>query len=389
VHQTLIDVVFGPIRNPDHRATNPVTAFKKHFLKNLATAVRTDPAFVDDAARSARIAAWAAVPGAGLSFEDQVGSILAVATVFGFLQDSTPVKVSPAGVKVVDPPPASSIGGLVTTEADTEAAGNPTRSRVTLDHRIDARGRGHWVVNVPGTQEWGVGMPPNPSDATANLRTMAGVESSLYPAVTAAVASAMKKAGVRPGSEPVMLVGHSQGGLVAARLAANAQFRTRFNVTHVLTVASPESRIKIPKSVQALSIEHRADPVPRLDTKTEPEASNRTRAYLDPRSMMPPDKKGVADEHDGRRYAKSSTAHLGRGNTDPALRQWYSRTEGFMGGSDTRYSYNLSRPQPPSAPVSRPAPSPAPTPPPPPKPTPTPTPAWMNPRPWTAQTPAG
>lgn len=381
--QTLLDVALGVARNPGHAPTNPFTAFKKHFSQNLATAVREDPAVVDDAIRTARLVAWAVFPAAGLSFESQVGSLLAVSTFFGFLEDSTPLKVSPAGVSAVHPPPASSIGGLVTAEADTESAGNSSRSKLTVDHRIDAQGRGHWVVNVPGTQEWGAAMPPNPSDATANLRTMAGLESSLYPAVTTAVAAAMKKAGVKPGSEPVMLVGHSQGGIVAARLASNAQFRTRFKVTHVLTVASPESRITIPKSVQALSIEHRADPVPRVDTSTGPNTSNRTRAYIDPRSMMTPDKKGVVDEHVGRRYAETSTTHLGRDNTDPALRQWYSQTEGFMGGSDTRYSYDLTRPQPPSAPAPLPAPPPAPAP------TPTQPPAWMTPRLWTAQTPSG
>lgn len=378
-HQTMFDATLGVVRHPGRAPINPFSAFRQHFTTNLDTAARIDPAFTEDAIRSARIAAWAAFPAAGSSFESQVGSILAVSTRFGVLEDSTPVKVSPAGVTDVHPPPASSIGGLVTVEAQTESAGNKDRSRLTVDHRVDAQGRGHWVVNVPGTQAWGMGMPPNPSDATANLRSLAGRESSLYPAVTTAVTAAMRKAGVKPGSEPVMLVGHSQGGIVASRLASNAQFRTRFKVTHVLTVASPESRIKTPTSVQALSIEHRADPVPRLDTSTGPNTSNRTRAYLDPRSMMPG--KGAIDQHTGQRYAETSTTHLGRNNTDPALRRWYSQTEGFMAGTDTRYAYNLSRPQPP--PAAPPSPAPAPAPPP------TSPPAWMTPRPWTAQTPRG
>lgn len=344
IHETALDIVLGPIRDPHRHPVNPIAVFARHFQTHLSAAERRDPGIVDDAVRAARIMTWG-VPGMGGSFEHQVATILAAGSHVGLLRDSTPVRVTPVStVSTVSPAATGSIAGLVKAEADTESAGNSARSRLTVDHRVDAQGHGHWVVNVPGTESWSPTMPPNPSDVTANLRGIAGVDSSLYPAVSTALAMAMAAKGIKPGTEPVMLVGHSQGGILAARLAANAQFRTRYNVTHLLTIAAPESRITIPKSVQALSIEHTADPVPRLDTIGRTDAKNRIRAVIDPRSSMDPAKKGLIDEHDGQLYARTARKYLGPDNKNPTLRRWYTDTHGFMNGTGDRYTYNLSRP---------------------------------------------
>ncbi|MEO8851628.1 MAG: hypothetical protein ABI360_07860 [Allobranchiibius sp.] len=344
--QTLVGFTIARVRDPVNPNVDPLDFFRKHFMGDMARHVQDDPSVVDDAMRAARLVAWRLFPAHEIGFEEQVAGILGIATSHGYLLDSKKLTVSDAGSRTPDPPYESSIGGLIKAEADTESAGDAGGSRLTIHHRVDAQGNGHWVVNVPGTADWGAKMPTNPSDATANLRSLSGSRSSLYPAINTALAAAMKKAGVTPGTQPVMMVGHSQGGIVAARLASNAQFRTRYNVTHLMTVAAPTSRISMPRSVQALSVEHRSDPVPRLDARSGPDADNRTNAFIDPRSQMAPGPSDLGAQHGGHLYAKTAAAHLGRDNTDPALRHWYDGTDGFMGGSDTQYSYDLRRPQP-------------------------------------------
>ncbi|MBO1754765.1 alpha/beta fold hydrolase [Allobranchiibius sp. CTAmp26] len=340
---TYCDYSLAVLRDPAHPRIHTVTAYERHFTVAISRIVYDDPSLTDDTVRSARIVAYLLRDGGG-GFDGQVAAILGVATAHGYLLDTKKLTVTPAGTHTITGPRArGDISTLLRDEARTERAGNARRSRLSVHRRIDAGGRGHWVVDIPGTEDWGAKMPSNPSDASANVRSIAGAPSTLYPAISSAVAAAMKAQGVPPGTEPVMLVGHSQGGIVAARLAQNPQFRTRFRVTHLLTVAAPESRIAVPTSVQALSIEHTADVVPRLDAAGEPDAVNRTRIRIDPRSLMRPGDHDPLDQHYTVLYAASARRYLGRDSADPLVRRWYAGTEGFMDGTDTRYDYDLSR----------------------------------------------
>jgi len=90
-----------------------------------------------------------------------------------------------------------------------------------------------------------------------------------------AVADALRRSGASP-TDPVMLVGHSQGGMVAARSADGFVRSGQFNVTHVVTAGSPVGRTPVHDSVQVLSLENRYDLVPRADAADNPDALNRT-----------------------------------------------------------------------------------------------------------------
>ncbi|MBO1765378.1 alpha/beta fold hydrolase [Allobranchiibius sp. GilTou38] len=339
---TYRDYSLATLRDPAHPRIDPVTAYERCFTSAISRAAYDDPSLTDDAVRSARLVAY--VLGDRGDFDHQVAAILGIATAHGYLLDSTKLTVTAAGTHTsAGPRTKGSIGTLVADDAWAERAGNARRSLLSVHCRIDAQGRGHWVVDLPGTQNWGVKMPRDPSDATANVRSLADVPSSLYPAISAALAAAMRAQGVTPGSEPVMLVGHSQGGIVAARLAQNSQFRTRFRVTRLITVAAPTSRIAVPGSVRALSIEHTSDLVPRLDAAGEPDAVNRTYIRIDPRSRMRPGDHDPIVQHDPDLYADSARRDLGRDSTDPLVKRWYAETEGFMDGTDVRYDYKLHR----------------------------------------------
>jgi pimeloyl-ACP methyl ester carboxylesterase len=126
--------------------------------------------------------------------------------------------------------------------------------------RIDTGSGRHWVVTIPGTARWSPVAGRTPIDLSGDVRLLAGERSAGMTGVVAA----MRAIGVRKG-EPVLLAGHSQGGLIAAGLAADSSVREEFSITHVLTSGAPVASVSVPEPVQVLSIEHSDDLVPRLD----------------------------------------------------------------------------------------------------------------------------
>ncbi|GAA1232612.1 hypothetical protein [Oryzihumus leptocrescens] len=135
-----------------------------------------------------------------------------------------------------------------------------------------------YIVNIPGTDSW---LPPpaqwhsrSAPDLGGNLR-LVGNQPTVY---SRGVVQAMVRAGV-PRSAPVMLVGHSQGGMTAYQIAAD-QSRLRatgsrhgqaFNITHVITAGSPLATMTVPDGVRVLSLEASGDIVPDLDGAPNPD----------------------------------------------------------------------------------------------------------------------
>lgn len=74
-----------------------------------------------------------------------------------------------------------------------------------------------------------------------------------------------------------MLVGHSQGGVVAAQAAADSARGTLgYIITHVVTAGSPVALADVPPSVQVLSLENVNNLVPQLDGEPNPASANHT-----------------------------------------------------------------------------------------------------------------
>lgn len=158
-----------------------------------------------------------------------------------------------------------------------------------------------YIVHAPPTGGGGIADPSawgaqgNSAGWGSNLRAMAGQES----AAMADIRAAMNAPGpdgqplVPPGSD-VMFVGHSQGGLSAAKLSADPSFNNAsgapgsYNVTHSFSVGSPvETVVPAQGSTRVVNVAHNpvwepipqapglpspghhpvhiADPVPRLD----------------------------------------------------------------------------------------------------------------------------
>jgi pimeloyl-ACP methyl ester carboxylesterase len=139
------------------------------------------------------------------------------------------------------------------------------------------------------------------------------------------VQAALAASGARRG-EPVLLAGHSLGGMVAAGLAADRAFRSRFTVTHVVTAGSPVAGYPVPPGVQVLSLEHTDDVVPALDGRRDPDrprwvtvrrAVRPTGLVLDPQSA-----------HDVAAYTR--TAELVDGSDDPSVVAWRAGLAPFV-----------------------------------------------------------
>ncbi len=160
--------------------------------------------------------------------------------------------------------------------ADLVAAGEGLDGgRVRVVEVVRGDGGSAWVVVVPGTQEWSPEPGANPFDLTTDLRAMTGGATLAAVGVAAALEVARSRAGPRSTpDDPVVLVGHSQGGILAAALASDAGFAARHRVTHIVTSGSPVALFPVPSTTRVLAVERGDDPVPRLDLTPNPDRSS-------------------------------------------------------------------------------------------------------------------
>jgi hypothetical protein len=214
-----------------------------------------------------------------------VGAGADLASTVGWLDDSaggTPGRATLERAVVVHevPPtlrgplvgePGTGAEGRVTGIADLVAAGTGLDGgRVRVLETARPGGGSAWVVIVPGTQEWSARAGANPFDVTTDVRAMTGASTLAAVAVTAALDRARARSPGAAHEDPVLLVGHSQGGILAAALASDPAFRRHHRVTHVVTSGSPVALFAVPSTTRVLSLEHADDPVPRLDLTPNP-----------------------------------------------------------------------------------------------------------------------
>ena len=130
-----------------------------------------------------------------------------------------------------------------------------------------------WRVDIRGTQVWTVN-GANPQDMRTNLQTNAGGRAGNSD-MTIAVTRALDQAGYHRG-QPVELIGHSQGGAVAAQLGSNPALAKKYNVKSVVTMGSNIGNFRPAPGVHMVSLENSADIVPRLDGRKNPNVPNLT-----------------------------------------------------------------------------------------------------------------
>lgn len=223
-----------------------------------------------------------------------------------------------------------SVADLVGEDASVSGQGAVRVSGVPL-----ADGRYAWVVDIPGTQTFTPVPGSNPFDQTSNQLLEAGERTLTMTAVTRALSDAKRRAGrgVSGRDDPVMTLGHSQGGITAAALSADPVFRTRHpGISHVTTTGAPIGGIAVPPGVRVLAVEHRQDLVPALDGRRNPAHGDWVTVRRD--VPGPPGAEGRASE------AHASELYVGTAETvdrsaadDPSLRVWREGAGPFLGGA--------------------------------------------------------
>ncbi|HYI31922.1 MAG TPA: hypothetical protein VEX88_00495 [Glaciibacter sp.] len=187
--------------------------------------------------------------GAGIfGLASSAAGVLALARTAGALRE-TPVDARRMGGSSRSPPPRG--------VADL-ARRIPSATGATPQVRIDRYGgitHPAWVVYVGGTAQWSPVAGTDPWDLTSNVTAVAEQSSGSYRAVE----QAMREAGVSP-SDPVIGVGHSQGGLIVAQVAASGDF----NTVGLATFGAPAGQIPVPDAIPMISTEHADDLVPAL-----------------------------------------------------------------------------------------------------------------------------
>ncbi|MFD4672258.1 hypothetical protein ACFWNN_21200 [Lentzea sp. NPDC058450] len=215
-----------------------------------------------------------------------------------------------------------------------ESDQNPDPANLDVQIIRDANGKvTGYVVDIPGTKEWNAPFTTKgANDLGTNVDAMAGNNTVLQKGIE----EALRRAGAQDTGAPVMLVGHSQGGIVAAQ-ATTDLVSNGYNVTHVLTAGSPVGRIEVPGAVQVLSLENRNDIVPHLDASGNPDSPNRTTVEFDNQQNT------VGGNHQIQENYTDAARELDRGS-DPSVQRYKDGLGAFTGGSSSEMrTYRVDR----------------------------------------------
>lgn len=221
---------------------------------------------------------------------------------------------------------AHGVADLVEGEVALGADDDPGRVRVVEVPQPD--GSSAWVLELPGTQAWDPRPATDPFDLSADVEAMAGEATLAAAGAAAALDAAQSRAGRANARDPVMLVGHSQGGILAAAMACDDEFRSAHPVSAVVTMGSPVAYFPIPASVSVLSLEHVQDPVTRLDGARNPDTPRWTTARRD----LADGSHSAAGSHPATLYAETGRAVDGAvaAGWSVSLTAWRTDAEPFL-----------------------------------------------------------
>lgn len=225
---------------------------------------------------------------------------------------------------------AGSLGSTLRRLADLERA---PQASLAVEQVVGRDGVARYMVEIPGMRH--LGAAADPQDLTGAVNAMTGSAT----AYTRCVTLALDAVGAPPGA-PVMLVGHSQGGIVAMDLAGDPAFNGgRVRVTHVLAAGSPISskRVAPDTDTKVLSVENVNDIVTHLDgvdSGAIPQSPNRL-VY-----QYSADRHDVVGTHDPRDYASHLDALADSPN--PLLRGFEAGTGRYLRGATTTSIFTLA-----------------------------------------------
>ena len=219
--------------------------------------------------------------------------------------------------------PPTGLGDLIATDVDV----SQTDGLVRIVEVTAVDGSHAWVVAISGTQSWNPAPGENPFDVTADVRSVRAEFSAAAIGVHLALLNAQRSTGRDTSKEPILLTGHSLGGLLATTLAADPTFHSGRRVTGVVAAGSPTGRLNVPSSVGVVSLEHSRDPVPRLDGMPVRNGGPWNTLVADP-----PSGGSASGAHSGALYAESAAAIEAAGRADGRTEPWEAVIAPFVGG---------------------------------------------------------
>jgi len=310
------------------------TLYDNPWLEELLT--RSTPGFVQGAAfdltggNSSLLTLLSGGHWPTADFPSAVQGLVYIGGLFGGLQDTGSFTVAPTGgMSQASFSQANFLGDLMQQEGTIDDLAGEVQ--VIEVYGPDGPA---YIVQIPGTQDWSPVRGSNPVDLSTNVNLEAGYRTKMEDAT----AQAMRAAGIPPGA-PVMLMGHSQGGITAADMAADPAYRSEFNITSVVTAGSPIGHVQIPGSVSVLSLEENQDIVPKLDGADNPDSPNWITVH---RQLTPGGTEGGTDltsAHSIANYA--ATGSMVDQSSDPAISRWREQNSAFFGQADLQ-RYQIS-----------------------------------------------
>lgn len=209
--------------------------------------------------------------------------------------------------------------GITTTDSIASSLDNVHDMRlnhvdygsIAIEQFKQPDGTRSWMVTIPGTD----GHLDSPFSWQTNIELMSARASQRKLADSARmVDQAMTMAGIQPG-EPVAMVGHSQGGIVAATMASD--FADKYTISHIVTAGSPIANHPIAPQTWVTSIEMNDELVSNLDGARNP----MTDQWLTVRGTSMPPQTGYSGIAQRETQATATTPSLPRYTTVQSLPQ--------------------------------------------------------------------
>jgi len=200
---------------------------------------------------------------------------------------------------------------------------------------LDENGKPVWRVTLPSTQDWqlpglsdGIGDHGGVNDLGSNLALI--LSPGQQAAYERAVLQAMSDAGIGP-DDSVMLVGWSQGGILAGAIASDPN--SGFNVRALVVAGAPIDHMPIPDDVAVLAFQHDSDVVPRLDGTPPRTGENWTTVHAV--------STGPGGVHSAESYAATAGSRTTGTKVGADVRHVLEQQEMFFSSTETSRSYEF------------------------------------------------
>lgn len=232
-------------------------------MSPAVTAALADPAVIDALRRAVSSAdeailgfggypalLQAVLAGMGITGVSSTAFLLGYYASFAGMLSETPVTVARTETRT-----ATATAGYEARIEKIPQVGEPGAPQIRIDTIERAGQAPRYELYIGGTADFSPIARDDAFDLTSGVAGVSGMPAGSLRAVQLAMADA----GISADSE-VTFTGHSQGGLLAAMLAASGDYNTR----GVVTIGAPAGNVILPAGIPAVIIENIEDFVPAL-----------------------------------------------------------------------------------------------------------------------------